>query len=196
MPHSTDAAPTTDALVKRIMTAKRKSIVLAGTQFNYSITPEQMASAIAKVEKYSIAEKVRRFDDVFAAQPAILGAAGQLPSLGVDLELADHAFHVLLVLFECFSTYVPKLPKIGAETVQKAFDDLASMLRFYDGESPEEACRLQMVWAKEHQEHAVLAFVINYLNTKLGGASREQELVRNCCLAITNAYLAAYKKMQ
>ncbi len=99
----------------------------------------------------SVAEKIRRMDDVFATQPALLGAAVQLPSLGVDMQLAEYAFHVLLVLFECFSTYVPDLPKIGAETVQKAFDDLASMLRFYDGESPEEADRLQRVWATEHQ---------------------------------------------
>jgi hypothetical protein len=155
-----------------------------------------MANAIAKVEKYSVAEKVRRFDDLFAIQPALLGAAVQLPSLGIDMQLADHAFHVLLVLFECFSTYAPELRSITTETVQEAFDDIALMLRFYDGESPEEAHRLQMVCAKEHQEHAVLAFVVNYLNTKLRDATREQELVRNCCLAMTNAYLAAYKEMQ
>jgi len=48
-----------------------------------------MASAIAKVERYSLAEKIRRFDDVFAAQPALLGAAVQLPSLGVDVRPAQ-----------------------------------------------------------------------------------------------------------
>ena len=98
------------------MTARRKSIVLAGTRFHFSITPEQIAHAIAKVDKYSDAEKIRRMDDVFAAQPALLGAAVQLPSLGVDMQL--------------------------------------------------------------------------------GEATREQDLVRNCCLAMTNAYLAAYQQMQ
>lgn len=53
-----------------------------------------------------------------------------------------------------------------------------------------------MIWAKEHQEHAVLAFVVDYLNSNLREITREQEMVRNCCLAMTNAYLAAYKKMQ
>ena len=34
------------------MTARRKSIVLAGTRFHFSITPEkQIAHAIAKVDK-------------------------------------------------------------------------------------------------------------------------------------------------
>lgn len=178
------------------MGVERRSVILDGTQFTFSIAPEQMAIAIAKVDKYSVAEKIQRFDDVFAAQPALLGAAVQLPSLGVDVRLADHAFHVLLVLFECFSMYVPGLPRIGAETVQKAFDDISSMLRFYDGEPPEEARRLQMIWASEHKEHAVLAFVVGYLNSKLPEITREQELVRNCCLAMTNAYLAAYKAMQ
>ncbi|HRX79778.1 MAG TPA: hypothetical protein P5307_11995, partial [Pirellulaceae bacterium] len=167
-----------------------------GTRFNYSITPEQMATAIATVEKYSVAEKIRRIDDVFADQPAVLGAAVQLPSLGGDGSVADHAFHVLLVLFECFTEQVPKLPKIEPTTVQKAFDDIASMLRFYDGETDAEAARLHGMWVKNHKEHAVIAFVVDYLSSQLPGLSRESELVRNCCLAMTNAYLATYEATQ
>jgi hypothetical protein len=178
------------------MSIERKSLVLDGTRFNFSIAPEQVANAIAKVEKYSVAEKIRRFDDVFADQPAVLGAAVQLPSLGVDVRIADHAFHVLLVLFECFTAHVPELPKIEPETVQKAFDDIASMLKFYDGETDTEAARLHGIWMKNQKEHAVIAFVADYLNSQLPGLSRESELVRNCCLAITNAYLATYEAME
>ncbi len=178
------------------MNLERKSLILDGTRFNFSITPEQMASAIVKVHKYSLAEKIQRFDDIFAAQPALLGAAVELPSLGVDPKTADHAFHVLLVLFECFSLYVPKLPKISTESVQKAFDEIATMLEFYDGEAVSEAQRLQAIWTKAHEEHTVIAFVIGYLNSELKELTRDQELVRNCCLAMTNAYLAEYKAMQ
>ena len=178
------------------MNIERQSVVLDGKRFNFSITPEQVASAIVKVEKYSTAEKIQRFDDIFAAQPAVLGAAVQLPSLGIDVRIADHAFHVLLVLFECFSSHVPKLPKIDSETVQKAFDDIASMLEFYDGETEAEAGRLNAIWMKYHKEHAVIAFVVSYLNSELKEPTRDQELVRNCCLAMTNAYLATYEAMR
>lgn len=175
------------------MSIQRQSIILDGQRFNFSITPEHLAGAVVKVANYSFAEKIRRFDDIFAAQPALLGAAVQLPSLGVAMGMAEHAFHVLLVLFECFSKHVPTLPKIEPDTVQKAFDDIASMLRFYDGESDTEAHRLQEIWMRNHREQAVIAFVVNYLNSELKAPTREQELVRNCCLAITNAYLAAYE---
>lgn len=175
------------------MTIRRQSITLAGQRFNFSITPEQVADAVMKVTNYSFEEKTGRFDDIYAAQPALLGAAVQLPSLGVDLRLAEHALHVLLVLFECFSECVPMLPKIAPEAVQKAFDDIASMLRFYDGESEVEARRLQEVWVRSHREQAIVAFVVGYLHSELRVPTRHEELVRNCCLAITNAYLAAYE---
>ena len=178
------------------MNFERKSLILDGTRFNFSITPEQMVSALVKVHKYSFAEKIQRFDDIFAAQPAVLAAAVELPGLGVDLKTADHAFHVLLVLFECFSQHVPKLPKIATESVQKAFDEIASMLEFYDGEGVAEANRLHAIWTKAHTEHAVIAFVIGYLHSELKELTRDQELVRDCCLAMTNAYLAEYKAMQ
>lgn len=126
----------------------------------------------------------------------MLGAAVQLPSLGVDMKTADHAFHVLLVLFECFSMHVPNLPKIAPETVQKAFDDIASMLQFYDSETVAEANRLQAIWTKQHKEHAVIAFVVSYLNSQMKEPTRDQELVRNCCLAMANAYLTTYEAMQ
>lgn len=177
------------------MPAKRNSMVLDGRRFRFSITPEEIASAIAKVEKYSVAEKVRRFDDVFACQPALLGAAVHLPSLGVDIPLADHAFNVLLVLFECFSTKVPELPEISTGAVQQAFDDNMCMVKFYERESPEDAERFQRIWAERHREQGVLAFVADYLTRNVSELTREHELVRNCCLAITNAYLTAYEAM-
>ncbi len=178
------------------MSIPRQSIILEGQRFSFSITPEQLADAVLKVGNYSVAEKTRRFDDIFAAQPALLGAAVQPPSLGVDLGMAEHAFHILLVLFECFIEHVPTLPKIAPDTVQKAFDDIASMLRFYDGESDAEARRLQEIWMRNQKEQAVIAFVVSYLNSELKAPTRDQELVRNCCLAITNAYLVTYEAMR
>ena len=137
------------------MNSQRQSVILDGRRFNYSITPEQVVSAISKVERYSFAEKIRRFDDVFAAQPAVLGAA-----------------------------------------VQKAFDNIVAMLKFYDGETVAEAKRLQVIWTMQQKEHSVIAFVISYLVSMLKALTRDQELVRNCCLAMTNAYLAEYEAMQ
>ena len=70
------------------------------------------------------------------------------------------------------------------------------MLEFYDGETDAEAGRLNAIWMKHHKEHAVIAFVVSYLNLELKEPTRDQELVRNCCLAMTNAYLATYEAMQ
>ncbi len=178
------------------MGIKRKSVVIDGQRFEFSITPQQMANAVSKVDGYSLEEKIQRFDDVFAAQPAVLGAAVQLPSHGVDVRTADHAFHVLLVLFEVFSMHVPNLPKIAPETVHKAFGEVTSSQRFYDGETVAEANQPLVIWMKRYKEQAVYAFVLSYLTSQLNKPTREQELVRTCCMAMTNAFLMTYEASQ
>jgi hypothetical protein len=86
---------------------------------------------------------------------------------------------------------VPKLPKITPDMVQAAFDKNAAMLRFYDGETPEEEARLQQQVALKHPERNVLAFVVGYLADKFPTYSRENELVINACKAVMDAFVKA-----
>ena len=171
------------------MGLKRKAVVIEGQKFTFSITPEQLTDALMLVEQYSLDESMRRMDDVFKQQPALLGAIIHLPRHGVSHVDLDPALRYLLILFECFTRNVPSFPTVPRETVQKALDDIAAMLRFYDGETPKEADRLQKQSVLKHQEQAVLAFLTTYCMTHFKKQTGEHERLRNACLAITNACL-------
>lgn len=151
----------------------------------------QVAEAIAYVESLDLEAKVKRADKIFADQPAALGAIVQLHSLDVDYPTQEHAFHVLFVLYECFTRHVPNFPRITEEMVQSAFDENVAMLRFYDGELPQEAARLQRVTSLRHPERNVLAFVVGYLAERLPKYSRKNELVINACTAVMAAFVRA-----
>ena len=153
------------------------------------LSPEQMASAIGYVIRLDRESKVRLADKIFEDQPAVLGAVVQLHSLGVDFSTQEHAYHVLFVLYECFTRHVPGLPKITEATVQAAFDTNSAMLKFYDEETPDEATRLQRIAALRHPEPSVLAFVYGYLAEQFPIYSRENELVINACTAVMAAFV-------
>jgi hypothetical protein len=155
------------------------------------LSVNQVAEAIAYVDSLDFEAKVKRADKIFADQPAVLGAVVQLHSLDVDYPTQEHALHVLLVLYECFTRHVPDLPRISEEMVQSAFDDNVAMLRFYDGETPEETARLQRLASLRHPEQNVLAFVVSYLAEHFPKYSSENELVVNACTAVMAAFVKA-----
>lgn len=162
------------------------------SDFNFTITVDDVATAIKKVDAYSTEQRIRRFDYVAARQGNVMGAAVQLGSLKVPMDLVEESLYVLLVLFELFEAVAPTMPTISQETVQDSFDKYAAMVRFYDKESPREIQRLSQAQWKNFQEHAVLAFVVNHLREKLIGINRETELVRQCCMVMMEAFVATY----
>ena len=162
------------------------------SELNYTITVDDVATAIKKVNAYSTEQRIRRFDDVAAKQGNVMGAAVQLGSLEVPMDLVEESLYVLLVLFELFEAVAPTMPPVSQETVQASFDRYAAMIRFYDQESSQELQRLSQIQWKNFKEHAVLAFVVNHLQEKLIGINRETELVRQCCMVMMEAYVSTY----
>ncbi len=155
------------------------------------ISIDQVAQVIADVNRLDFTAKVKRLDRIFVDQPAVLGAVVQLHALGVDPPTQEHAFHVLLVLYECFTRHVPDLPRISEEMVQAALDNNAAMLKFYDDVPAAEAARLQQRAALKHPERNVLAFVVSYLHEQLPKYSRENELVITVCKTVMDAFVKA-----
>ena len=156
------------------------------------ITLQQVTSTITYIESLDTDAKLTSFDRIFEAQPAVLGAVVQLKSLGVESPTQEHAFHVLLILFECFARHVPNLPRISEEAVQKALDNNVSMHEFLDKESPEEAARLQRLSIEKHPEPNILAYVTGHLNENgLSKFCRGNELVVHTCKSIMDAFVQA-----
>jgi hypothetical protein len=156
------------------------------------LTLHQVTDTVAYVESLDFDAKLKRFDRIFEVQPAVLGAVVQLKALGVDSATQDHAFHVLLVLFECFTRNVPNLPRISEEMVQKALDNNVAMVEFFNEERRPEAERLQRLGIENYPDQNVLAFVAGYLDEQgLTRQSRENVLVVHVCKSIMDAFFEA-----
>lgn len=162
------------------------------SEFNMTISIEAVAAAVKKSQSYSFQETVRRFEDVAKKQPAVMGAAVELDSLGVPLSLVEHALKVLLVLFECFETEAPDLPSIKPEVVQAAFTRTTKVLNTIASQSKDEAERSQHAYVMNLKEHALVAFIAPYLQGNIPCTSRETEMVRQCCWVMMDAYVVAY----
>lgn len=162
------------------------------SESNRTISFEAVAAALRKSESYDTQQAIRRFEDVAKKQPAVMGAAVQLGSRGVPLSLVEHALKILLVLFECFESEAPDLPAVKQEVVQDAFTRNTEALLTYATQSKDEAKRSQHSYLMNLKEHALVAFVISYLQDNVRGINRETEMVRQCCWVMMDAYIVAY----
>jgi|GEM_PF-1613818 hypothetical protein len=162
------------------------------SESNMTISFEAVAAALKKSESYEMQDAIRRFEDVAKKQPAVMGAAVQLGSLGVPLSLVEHALKILLVLFECFESEAPDLPSLKQEVVQDAFTRNTEALRTYATQSKDEAKKSQHSYLMNLKEYALVAFVTSYLQDNVRGISRETEMVRQCCWVMMDAYIVAY----
>lgn len=159
------------------------------------ITVDQMAAAVSLVESYGVDGKVERLECIGKLQPSVMGAVVQLTRMGVDYALVDHAFHVVLVLYECFVRDVPSLPQISVEMFEEAMRNNAALLELLDKETPQGARHLQLVSVRSYPEQNVLAFVTGYLNEHgLTKFSRDNELVVRVCKAITDTFVEAKRQ--
>ena len=91
------------------------------SEFNSTITVDDVATAIKKANAYSTEQRIRRFDDVAAKQGNVMGAAVQLGSLKVPMELVEESVYVLLVLFELFEAVAPTMPPVSQEVAVHEF---------------------------------------------------------------------------
>jgi hypothetical protein len=156
------------------------------------ITNEQVSATLLDVTSLGFDAKVKRLESIGQQQPAVTGAVVQLARLGVDNAIVDHAFHVLLVVHECFVRDVPNLQEISVSMVEDAMRSNIAMLEQLDRETPDEASRLQRAAAMSYPEQNVLAFVTGYLHEQgILEFSREHELVVSVCKAIIDSYVEA-----
>jgi len=156
------------------------------------LTSQEVANAVAYVERLDFDAKVECCGQIAKLQPAIMGAVVQLSSLGGEHAIMEHAFQVMMVLYQCFTQSAANFPRITEQMVQEAFDNNAAMLNLFDEEPPDEASRLQHLSIQKYHERNVLAFVTGYLHEQgLTRFGRDNEFVVRACKAITDAFVAA-----
>ncbi len=157
-----------------------------------AITLEQVAEAISHVENLDFYTKVNTLESIGKAQPAVTGAVVQMTRMGVDNPTAEHAFHVLLVLHECFVRDVPDLGEISLDMFEDAMRNNEALLELLDKETHREAKRLQRMSITTYPELNVQAFVTGYLQEQgLAEFSQANELVVRVCKAIMDSFVEA-----
>lgn len=74
------------------------------SQYNCTISVEEMASAIRRADSYTVKQRIHRFDGVAAKQGNMMGATVQISSPKVPMDLVEESLYVLLVLFKLFES--------------------------------------------------------------------------------------------
>ena len=167
----------------------RRTVRIEDVEYGYSISQERIARALDKVNRYSLIERLRRLDDVNAAQPELFGAVFDVMRQGVNAKTTDHAVQVLLVLFECFLELAPDFPKIPRPPIDRSLLDLKNLSKFLDAPPLELPEPLAHPWASRHAEHHVVCFVVDHLRRTVPDQIREHHFIFIVSLAVMNTYL-------
>ena len=149
----------------------------------------ERVSSLDLAGQEEILERIRR------EQPIVLAYVVALAKQGVPYETIDHVAHVLMVVFECFGQSVGPLPQISEDAIIHEHERMQAMLRFFEGETGEEAARLRRLAALNHPEVNLLAYVVDYLRKRgLSHYSEATERALRVVTAIFGAFVTASRK--
>lgn len=107
--------------------------------------------------------KVRLADEIFAAQPNLLGSILVLTRMGVSMPDVEIGVHILLVAFHAMKRSRLRWDMVTLDLLEACMDRLTARMRFNDGLPAELAAKMTTQF---HTEHHLLAFVYGYLGER------------------------------
>lgn len=128
-----------------------------------ALTQEAVARADIDVGALDHDGKVRLADDVFLAQPSLLGSILVLPRMGVSMPELEIALHILLVAFQVMKRSRHRWDAVTEDVQEACVQRLTARLRFNDGLPDELAAKVAAQFCDEHAERYLLAYVYGYL---------------------------------
>lgn len=127
------------------------------------LTMEMVARATMEVDALGHDGKVRLGDEVFAAQPNLLGSILVLARMGVNMPQVEIALHVLFVAFLAMKRSRHRWDVVTTDLQEACMERLTARMRFNDGLPAELAAQLVTQFHTEHAERYLLAYVYGYL---------------------------------
>lgn len=124
---------------------------------------EFVAHATMDVEVLDHDGKVRLGDEVFVAQPNLLGSILVLARMGVSMPQVEIALHVLFVAFQAMKRSRHRWDVVTMDLQERCMERLTARMRFNDGLPAELAAELVTQFHAEHAERYLLAFVYGHL---------------------------------
>ena len=124
---------------------------------------EMVARATMEVDALGHDAKVRLGDEVFVAQPNLLGSILVLARMGVSMPQVEIALHVLFVAFLAMKRSRHHWDVVTTDLQEACMERLTARMRFNDGLPAELAAELVTQFHTEHAERYLLAYVYGYL---------------------------------
>ena len=125
------------------------------------ITLDILAQAIALARQMSQQDKEKVCDEIFKAQPHLLGSVLALHRLSVSLEKIDFALNVLVVCFLAMKASGHTWHQVSLDDQDQHMSRLAGSIKFGADLSEHLQSLASQQYIEAHDEKYLLAFVIN-----------------------------------
>lgn len=123
------------------------------------ISLQVLARAIKVVQAMNMAQKEALADELFQAQPTLLGAVLVLPRMGVPMERMEFALNLLFVCFQSMKESGLSWPRISEDELDRQAARYSAIVRFSEGMHSSQVHQTQQQFATGHSEPALLAYV-------------------------------------
>lgn len=118
-----------------------------------------LARSIKAVQAMNAAQKAALADELFKAQPTLLGAVLVLPRMGVPMERVEFALNLLFVCFQSMKETGMSWPRISEDELDRQAAHYSAIIQFSEGMHPTLVQQAQQQFAAGHPEPALLAYV-------------------------------------
>lgn len=137
------------------------------------ISMQGLAHAIQAVDAMDLRQKEALVDEIFRAQPNMLGSILVLQRMGVSLAKMDFALHLLCICFQSMKEAKLAWPLITAAEQDKQMARYVAAVRFGEDLPPAQSERAMMQYLNAHPEQPLLAYVTTELTKWIGRIEQE-----------------------
>lgn len=123
------------------------------------ISPNAMAKALTVAQRMDLQQKEQLADEVFRAQPNLLGSVVVLPQLGVALAKVDFAVEILFVCYLAMKESGLTWPVITEDDQDRQLQRFVAITHFGDDLSDSLRERSMQQYIADHPEKDLLAYV-------------------------------------
>lgn len=138
------------------------------------VTMQALARAIKSVHAMDLRQKESLADEVFRAQPNMLGSILVLQRMGVSLAKMDFALNLLFICFQSMKETGLTWPLITEAEQDKQMARYVAAVRFGEDLRPAQSERAMMQYLNAHPEQPLLAYVTTELAKWMGSIEQEE----------------------
>lgn len=127
------------------------------------VSPQQVGEVAASIAAMTLSQKERVIDELFSAQPTLLGNAAVVTRLPVPAAIQDAVIETALVVFICLRDELSQPPMMTEAILERCCQRNVQMWKFLDGEAGESFTRSVATTLAAYPEPSLLAYAVNRL---------------------------------